>query len=86
MRTNDNSLFDKAHFTVLQQSSMVAPYIEQHKKLLVAEHPDKSNAWVTCQHIEGFARWLQLHLMRSDDIDTQLFWLARGPSSDILTF
>nr|ABB46929.2 transposon protein, putative, CACTA, En/Spm sub-class [Oryza sativa Japonica Group] len=28
--TVDNNLFRKAHFTVLQQSSLVAPYIEEH--------------------------------------------------------
>ncbi|WVZ62896.1 hypothetical protein U9M48_012588, partial [Paspalum notatum var. saurae] len=86
IQTNDNSSFDKAHSTVTQQSSMVGPYIEEHKKLLVANHLGNSEAWITCQHIEGFPAWLQLHLMRAKDIDNQLAWLARGPSSDIVTF
>ncbi|WVZ91559.1 hypothetical protein U9M48_037711 [Paspalum notatum var. saurae] len=47
IRTNDNSSFDKAHTTVLQHSSMVAPHIEEHKMLLAAQHPGKSEAWIT---------------------------------------
>ena len=32
--TDDDS-FKKAHYAVLQQSSLVDPYIEEHKKILV---------------------------------------------------
>ncbi|XP_022685469.1 uncharacterized protein LOC101776219 [Setaria italica] len=32
--SNDTDLFDKAHYTVLQQSSFVSPYIEQHRQML----------------------------------------------------
>ena len=86
VRTNDNPSFDKAHSTFVQQFSLVAPYIEEHKKLLAANHPGNSEAWITRQHIEGFIGWLQMHLMRDEDIDNQLAWLARSPSSDIMTF
>nr|CAE01902.2 OSJNBa0059D20.14 [Oryza sativa Japonica Group] len=34
----DNNLFCKAHFTVLQQSSLVAPYIEEHLALVRARN------------------------------------------------
>nr|ABA97268.1 transposon protein, putative, CACTA, En/Spm sub-class [Oryza sativa Japonica Group] len=34
----DNNLFRKAHFTVLQQSSLVAPYIEEHLALVRARN------------------------------------------------
>nr|CAE04206.2 OSJNBa0011E07.15 [Oryza sativa Japonica Group] len=36
--TVDNNLFRKAHFTVLQQSSLVAPYIEEHLALVHARN------------------------------------------------
>nr|AAX92962.1 transposon protein, putative, CACTA, En/Spm sub-class [Oryza sativa Japonica Group]ABA92833.1 transposon protein, putative, CACTA, En/Spm sub-class [Oryza sativa Japonica Group] len=36
--TVDNNLFRKAHFTVLQQSSLVAPYIEEHLALVRARN------------------------------------------------
>nr|ABA97149.1 transposon protein, putative, CACTA, En/Spm sub-class [Oryza sativa Japonica Group] len=36
--TIDNNLFRKTHFTVLQQSSLVAPYIEEHLALVRARN------------------------------------------------
>jgi len=39
--TDDDS-FKKAHYAVLQQSSLVDPYIEEHKKILTSEFPEKS--------------------------------------------
>nr|AAX94892.1 transposon protein, putative, CACTA, En/Spm sub-class [Oryza sativa Japonica Group]AAX96420.1 transposon protein, putative, CACTA, En/Spm sub-class [Oryza sativa Japonica Group]ABA92931.1 transposon protein, putative, CACTA, En/Spm sub-class [Oryza sativa Japonica Group] len=36
--TVDNNLFHKAHFMVLQQSSLVAPYIEEHLALVCARN------------------------------------------------
>ena len=38
----DDFSFKKAHYTVLQQSSLVDPYIEEHKKILLSNFPEKS--------------------------------------------
>ena len=38
----DDVSFKKAHYTVLQQSSLVDPYIEEHKKVVTSEFPEKS--------------------------------------------
>ena len=35
----DDFSFKKAHYTVLQQSSLVDPYIEEHKQILLSEFP-----------------------------------------------
>jgi hypothetical protein len=40
----DDFLFKKAHYTVLQQSSLLDPYIEEHKKILRSEFLEKSEA------------------------------------------
>nr|ABG66029.1 transposon protein, putative, CACTA, En/Spm sub-class [Oryza sativa Japonica Group] len=45
--TVDNNLFRKAHFMILQQSSLVAPYIEEHLALVRARNIGKSDAWIT---------------------------------------
>ena len=82
----DNSLFDKAHITILQHSSLVAPYIEEHKKILLSSYHGKSDAWIQHHHIETFASWLRDHLMSNDEVSDQLALLARGPSSEITTF
>jgi hypothetical protein len=44
--TDDFSL-KKAHYVVVQQSSLVYPYIEEHKKIPCSKFPDKSEAWIT---------------------------------------
>ena len=82
----DDFSFKKAHYTVLQQSSLVDPYIEEHKKILLSNFPEKSEAWITREHMNTFCSWLQKHLMHNMDISEQLFLLARGPSWNILTY
>nr|AAT38101.1 putative TNP2 transposon protein [Oryza sativa Japonica Group]AAV31397.1 putative polyprotein [Oryza sativa Japonica Group] len=84
--TVDNNLFRKAHFTVLQQSSLVAPYIEEHLALVRARNIGKSDAWITRHHIDTFSMWLQQHLMGNKTINQQLAFLARGPFGSIATF
>jgi len=83
--TDDDS-FKKAHYAVLQQSSLVDPYIEEHKKILTSEFPEKSKTWITHQHIDTFGSRLRRHLMHNMDIGEQLFLLSRGPSWNILTY
>ena len=84
--TVDNNLFRKAHFTVLQHSSLVAPYIEEHLALVRARNIGKSDAWITRHHIDTFPAWLRQHLMGNESINQQLAFLARGPSGSIATF
>ncbi len=84
--TTDNNLFRKVHFTVLQQSSLVAPYIEEHQAIVRSENIGKSDAWITCYHIDTFPAWLRQHLMGNETIDRQLAFLARGPSCSVSTF
>ena len=81
--TDDDS-FKKAHYAVLQQSSLVDPYIEEHKKIVTSEFPEKSETWITRQHIDTFDSWLRRHLMHNMDIGEQLFLSSRGPSSKYL--
>ena len=83
--TDDDS-FKKAHYAVLQQSSLVDPYIEKHKKIVTSEFPEKSETWITRQQIDTFGSWLRRHLMHNMDIGEQLFLLSRGPSWNILTY
>ncbi len=42
--TVDNDLFRKAHFTVLQQSSLVARYIDEHLAIVRSKNSGKSDA------------------------------------------
>ena len=74
----------KANFTVLQNSSLVAPYMDEHMNIVRSENPGKSEAWITRHHIDNFAVWLRAKLMGDGTIAEQLQWLARGPSMTIM--
>ena len=39
--------FSQANFTVLQNSSKVAPYIDEHMNIIQSENPQKNLAWIT---------------------------------------
>ncbi len=83
--TIDNDLFHKTHFTVLQQSSLVARYIEEHLAIVHSKNIGKFDAWITRHHIDTFSAWLR-HLMGNKTIDQQLAFLTRGPSCLISAF
>ena len=76
----------KANFTVLQNSSLVAPYMEEHMTLVRATNPGKSQKWITRHHIDTFAIWLRKKFMGDASVDEQLQWLARGPSITIMQY
>jgi len=74
------SEFSQANFTVLQNSSKVAPYIDEHMNIIRSENPQKNFAWITRQHIKTFDGWFRRKLLGNNTVDQELQWLARGPS------
>ena len=82
----DGDSFTRAHYTVLQSSILVAPYIEKHKIILRSNNPRKSDSWIAQHHRSTCDTWLETHLMNDDDVGDQLYMLAKTPSSTILTF
>ena len=81
----DGHSFTQAHYTVLQCSTFVAPYIEVHKNIVRSKNPGKPDSWIK-KHMETFGSWLRLHLMNDTDVGDQLYLLAASPSSTVLTF
>jgi hypothetical protein len=77
--------FTQAHYTVLHNSTVVAPYIERQKNILRSENPGKADSWIKGEHEKTFGSWLQAHLMNNNTIGDQLYCLARPPSSTICT-
>ena len=67
----------KANFTVLQNSSLVVPYMDEHINIVRSENPGKPEAWITRHHIDNFGVWLRAKLMGDGTIAEQLQWLAR---------
>ena len=82
----DRDSFNQAHYTVLHNSTVVAPYIERHKNILRSENPGKANSWIKGEHEKTFGSWLQRHLMNNTTVGDQLYLLARSPSSTICNF
>jgi hypothetical protein len=84
--SNDTDLFNKAHLDVLQQSTFVTLYIEEHKQIISSQNPTKIEAWVIRHHLENFPSWLIEQVIGDSTIHPQLTLLARGPSSTIVKF
>jgi hypothetical protein len=78
--------FTQAHYTVPQSSTLVAPYITEHKNIVHSQHPGQSDSWITHQHMATFGGWLRTHLINNNIFGDQLYLLAGAPSSTILTF
>jgi ribosomal protein S18 acetylase RimI-like enzyme len=81
-----NNEIRKANFTILQNSSLVAPYIEEHMNIVRSENLGKSKTWIARHHIDTFTVWLRQKFMGDGTIDEQLQWLAKGPSITIMQY
>jgi len=62
------------------------PYIEVHKHFIRSEWPGKNEAWIRRHHMESFGDWLQKECKGDENIDEQLYLLARQPSWHISTY
>ncbi|KAM0846372.1 hypothetical protein ACQ4PT_055707 [Festuca glaucescens] len=82
----DGYSFTQAHYTVLQSSTLVAPYINVHKNFVRSQNPGQSDDWITREQMSTFGGWLQKHLMNDTTVGDQLYLLAQTPSSTVLTF
>jgi hypothetical protein len=78
---NDTDLFNKAHIADVQQSTLVTPYIEEHKQIIYSQNPTKTEAWVTRHDLENLPSWLSEQVIGDSTIHPQLALLARGPST-----
>jgi len=76
----ESDYFNKAHYTVLQNSSLMDPYIEIHKDFIRYEWSGKNEAWSRHHHMETFDDWLQKECQGDENIYEQLYLLARQPS------
>ena len=54
----DGHSFTQAHYTVLHNSSLVAPYIVEHKNILRSKYPEQPKDWIDGKHVKTFGGWL----------------------------
>ena len=62
----------QAHYIVLQNSTLVTPYVNEHKNILRSKHPKQCDDWIACEHIMTFGSWLQTCLMGDDIVSDEL--------------
>ena len=55
----DVDSFRQAHFLVLQHTTEVSPYIDEHKVQLRRQYPDRSEDWLARAHMKGFNIWFR---------------------------
>jgi hypothetical protein len=84
--SNDTDLFNKAYLAVLQQSTLVTLYIEEHKQIISSQILTKTEPWVTRHHLGNFPSRLSEQVLGDSTIHPQLALLARGPSSITVKF
>ena len=53
MHTQESEI-RKANFIVLQNSSLVAPYMDENMNIVRSENPGKPEAWIIRNHIDNF--------------------------------
>jgi hypothetical protein len=86
MICRDGHSLTQVHYTVLQNSLLVAPYSEEYKNIVRQANPGQSKSFVLQLHMATFGDWLRRRLMDDNVVEEQLYLLAKLPSSTILLF
>ena len=82
----DGHSLTEAHYTVIQNSALVAPYMDEHKNFLRSKHPERSDDWITHEQTRSFIGWLHTRTMHDASIEDDLYSLSQLPSLNIMTF
>ncbi|GJU85087.1 uncharacterized protein Tco_1292633 [Tanacetum coccineum] len=77
---NQDDLY-RAHFTVFEHMTCVAPYIHEHKTMLIAKNSKKTQAWVATEHYKTFPDWLKNKVRNNtlQNVDRTVERLGFGP-------
>jgi hypothetical protein len=90
-RTGQKSFIDtdynsvsEAHFSVLQQLEIAAPYIEEHLLELHRDNIGRTEAWIMKEHQRVFTTWLMDKEMPTEDMMIKM--LASRPSNCVTSW
>jgi hypothetical protein len=56
---NDYKEVSRAHYSFLQSTKLMEPYIDEHLATIMAERNGRSDDWVMKQHKEHLTSWLK---------------------------
>jgi hypothetical protein len=82
----DGHSWSQAHYIVLQNSTLMTPYVDEHKNILRSKHPEQCDDWIAFEHIKTFGSWLQTRLRCDNTVSDELYSLAKRPSLTVLTY
>jgi hypothetical protein len=80
----DYNSVNEAHFSVLQQLKIVAPYIEEHLLELRRDNIGCTKAWIMKEHRRVFTTWLMDKEIPTEDMAMKM--LASRPSSCVTSW
>ncbi|XP_062103264.1 uncharacterized protein LOC133814298 [Humulus lupulus] len=74
-----------AHRNVLENTTGVQPYIDDHLSWLTQQYPSRREKWIRDEHHKTFKSWFQekVHLDIKDpskNVSMNLIWISEGPS------
>ncbi|KAL4573292.1 hypothetical protein LXL04_020092 [Taraxacum kok-saghyz] len=78
-----------AHFTVLQHMTIIAPYINEHKRMLGMVNRGRSKRWLITEHNKTFSQWLKDKVKASYGLETMdqiVQHLGNGPEHLVTTY
>jgi hypothetical protein len=75
---------NEAHFSVLQQLEITAPYIEEHLSELHRDNIGRTEAWIMKEHRRVFTTWLMDKEIPTEDMTMKM--LASRPSSCVTSW
>ncbi|XP_071694472.1 uncharacterized protein [Rutidosis leptorrhynchoides] len=72
--------YQEAHFNVLQHTTSIDPFIQEHMSFLRQQYPKKSAKWLANQHKKTFSEWLKDKVRRTlPNIDKTVEALGFAP-------
>ncbi|XP_076924735.1 uncharacterized protein LOC143587292 [Bidens hawaiensis] len=76
-----------AHFYVLKHMTCLAPYVNEHLKLLQSTYPNKNKMWLEIQHNKEFSSWMKKKANDGQlDVDTIVKTLGHGPENRVKSY
>ncbi|XP_063949929.1 uncharacterized protein LOC135152766 [Daucus carota subsp. sativus] len=81
-----------AHLCVLQNTTSVRPYFDEHMSFLMTKYPEYKNdkMWLRNKQNATFPKWFKdkigADLFEEKEVPQELRWIADGPNKDVPTF
>ena len=77
-----------AHYSVLQSTQLMQPYIDEHLATIMAERNGRLDDWVMKQHKQRLTTWLKdQNIPPGETVDSiTISRLAEGPSRQVTSW